>query len=476
VRILFLAAEAAPLVKVGGLGDVVGSLPRALASQGHDVRVAIPGYGAAIDWPRWKPQWQARIKVPRDWGDQPAEIWEVDTGNVRFLLVTGSPVPGQGPVYGSGIHEDGPKYIFFSLAALWATQALGWKPDVAHCHDYHAGAAAWWLATAGRGNGFFRDVASVLTIHNLPYAGQGAGRYLSDYHLQRSDAVGLLPPAYRDSLLALGILGADYLSTVSPTYAREILGPEAGKGLEGVLGARSDRLVGILNGIDTELWNPASDTNIAERYSLALLDRRGRNKRALLAEAGLAPEDRTPLLGVVSRLDPQKGFDVAAPVIARWLELGGQFVALGTGDRSVEAAFAALEQRFPGRASVRLRFDSRYAHRIYAGADALLIPSRYEPCGLTQMIAMRYGAIPIVRRTGGLADTVVDSGDPGGNGILFDELSAWSIADALERALTVYAEPERWQELMRRGMRADFSWGRSAAAYGELYQRAAASR
>jgi starch synthase len=476
VKILFVAAEAAPLVKVGGLGDVVGSLPRALAVQGHDVRVAIPGYGTAIDWPRWKPQWQARINVPRDWGDQPAEIWEVDTGSVRFLLVTGSPVPGQGPVYGAGIHEDGPKYIFFSLAALWATQALSWKPDVVHCHDYHAGAAAWWLATDGRGNAFFREVASVLTIHNLPYAGQGAGRYLSDYHLRRADAVDVLPPVYRDSLLALGILGADALSTVSPTYAREILGPEAGKGLEGVLGARADRLVGILNGIDTDLWNPATDSNIAERYSLALLDRRRKNKRALLAEAGLAPEDETPLLGVVSRLDPQKGFDVAAPVIARWLELGGQFVALGTGDRTVETAFAFLEQRFPGRASVRLRFDGPYAHRIYAGADALLIPSRYEPCGLTQMIAMRYGAIPIARRTGGLADTVVDAGDPGGNGILFDELSAWSIADALERAVAVYAEPERWQELMRRGMRADFSWSRSADAYGRLYQKAVASR
>src|SRR5262249_40511066 len=157
--------------------------------------------------------------------------WEVDTGNVRFLLVTGSPVPGQGPVYGAGIQEDGPKYIFFSLAALWATQALSWKPDVVHCHDYHAGAAAGWLAAEGRGHASFRDVPWVLTIHNLPYAGQGAGRYLSDYHLRRAGAIDVLPPAYRDSLLGLGILGADYLSTVSPTYAREILGPEAGKGL-----------------------------------------------------------------------------------------------------------------------------------------------------------------------------------------------------------------------------------------------------
>lgn len=476
MRILQLAAEAAPLVKVGGLGDVVGSLPRALAALGHDVRVSLPGYGTAIDWPRWKPQWRTKLNVPRDWGDQPAEIWEVPVGNVRFHLVTGSPIPGRGPVYGAGIHEDGPKFIFFSLAALWATQALGWKPDVVHCHDFHAGAAAWWLATAGRQNDFFRDVACVFTIHNLPYAGFGAGRYLSDYHVPRSDALLALPPGYRDSPLALGILGGDVLSTVSPTYAREILRPEAGRGLEGVLAARADRLVGILNGIDTEVWNPSTDPNIAERYSLALLDRRAANKRALQSEAGIASEGRTPLLGVVTRLDPQKGFDVAAPVIRRWLELGGQFVALGTGDPAVEGALAFLERAFPGRASVRLRFDAPYAHRVYAGADALLIPSRYEPCGLTQMIAMRYGAVPIARRTGGLADTVIDAGDRGGNGILFDELSGWSIADALERALAVYSQPERWRELMRCGMRTDFSWGKSAAAYTELYQRARALR
>jgi starch synthase len=476
VKILFIASEAAPLVKVGGLGDVIGSLPKALAALGHEVRVAIPGYGTAIDWPRWKPQWRTRLVVPRDWGDQPAEIWETWVGSVRHYLVTGAPIPGQGPVYGSGIQEDGPKFIFFSLAALWATQALGWKPDVVHGHDYHAGAALWWLATEGRGTGFFRDIASVLTIHNLPYAGQGAGKYLGDYHLPRAAALSALPADFHDSLLALGILGADYLSTVSPTYAREILSPEGGRGLDGVLRARADHLVGILNGIDTDVWNPAADRILAKTFDLRSLNRRAENKRALQQETGIGLLDRTPLLGVVSRLDVQKGFDVAAPVIRRWLDLGGQFVLLGAGDRAVEGAMASLELAFPGRASVRLRFDAAHAHRIYGGADALLIPSRYEPCGLTQMIAMRYGAVPIARRTGGLADTIVDAGDPGGNGILFDELSAWSVADALERAVRVYAQPDRWAELQLRGMRSDFSWARSAAAYADFYQRARSSR
>jgi starch synthase len=476
VKVLFVASEAAPLVKVGGLADVVGSLPKALGSLGHDVRVALPGYGTAIDWPRWKPQWQTRINVPRQWGDQPAEIWETWVGNIRHYLVTGAPIPGQGPVYGSGIQEDAPKFIFFSLAALWATQALGWTPDVVHGHDFHSGAALWWLATEGRGNESFRDVASVLTIHNLPYAGQGAGKFLGDYRLPLTDALRALPPAFDDSMLGLGILGADYLSTVSPTYAREILTPAGGRGLDGVLRARADHLAGILNGIDTDFWNPATDRILARRFDLATLALRAENKRALQQDAGLAPEAHTPLLAVVSRLDSQKGFDVAAPVVRRWLELGGEFVLLGTGDADVERAMASLEAAFPGRASVRLRFDAAYAHRIYAGADALLIPSRYEPCGLTQMIAMRYGAVPIARRTGGLADTVVDAGDPGGNGILFDELSPPSVADALERAVRVYAQAARWAELQRRGMQSDFSWTRSAAAYSDLYELARSSR
>lgn len=476
MRVLFLASEAAPLVKVGGLADVVGSLPRALGAIGHDVRVALPGYGTAIDWPRFKPRWQTRLNVPRDWGDQPAEIWETWVGSVRHYLVTGAPVPGQGPAYGGSIEEDAPKFVFFSLAALWATQALGWKPDVVHAHDYHAGAAVWWLATAGRANEFFRDIRSLFTIHNLPYAGQGAGRALSDYRLPRADALAALPPAFHDSLLGLGILGADWLSTVSPTYAREILTPEGGRGLDGLLRARADRLAGILNGIDTDFWNPATDRLLARTFDVSSLARRVENKRALQAEAGLARDDRTPLLGAVSRLDPQKGFDVAAPVVRRWLDLGGQFVLLGTGDPAVERLMASLEHGFPGRASVRLRFDAAYAHRIYGGADALLIPSRYEPCGLTQMIAMRYGVVPIARRTGGLADTIVDAGDPGANGILFDELSGWSVADALERTLRVYADTDRWAELQRRGMRSDFSWARSAAAYADLYERARSSR
>lgn len=470
-----VAAEAAPLVKVGGLADVVGSLPRALHALGHEVRIVIPAYGA-IDWPQYQPRLVASFPVHTAAGDEAAEIWETAIGEIPAFLVGGPPVPKDRWIYGRTIQEDGPKFIFFSLAALWSAEALHWKPDVVHAHDSHTGAAAWWLATEGRENPYFRDVASVFTIHNLPYAAQGAGRFLGDYKLRRSPQLEVLPEAFRDSLMGLGIVGADMLSTVSPTYAREILTGAGGYGLDGVLRLRQDRLAGILNGIDTESWDPGTDPEIHRTFDAATLSRRTQNKAALQEDAGLEIDARMPLLGVVSRLVKEKGFDIAGPAVRRWLDRGGQFVLLGTGDPALEHEFSQFEMRYPRRASVRLRFDSRYARRIYAGADALLIPSRYEPCGLAQMIGMRYGCVPVVRRTGGLADTVTDAGDPGGTGFMFDEFHPWALWDAMERALRVYAQRAKWAQLQSNGMALDFSWTKSALEYAALYERAVAAR
>ncbi len=475
MKILFLAAEAAPLVKVGGLADVVGSLPKALQALGHEVRIAIPGYGS-IDWPGLAPQWRTMFPVPHTAGDQTAEIFETAIDGVPVWLVTGPPIPKDGRIYGSSIDEDGPKFIFFALAGLWAAQALDWKPDVVHAHDHHAGAAVYWLATHGRGNPFFASVTSLFTIHNLPYAGQGAGPHLAAYGLARSDAVFALPDRFRDSLLGVALVAADHLSTVSPTYAREIQSSPGGNGLEHVLYARRERLAGILNGIDTDVWNPETDSALAQPFGIATLPRRAANKAALQEEAGLERNERQPLLGVVSRLDSQKGLEIAGPGVVRWIEAGGQFVLLGTGDPALESDFGQLELAHRGRASVRLRFDGRYARRIYAGADALLIPSRYEPCGLTQMIAMRYGSVPVARRTGGLVDTIRDADEPTGTGILFDDFHPDALGHALERTLPVYSDPVQWTRLQVRGMQTDFSWSRSARLYVELYERTRTSR
>ncbi|MGH9317311.1 MAG: glycogen synthase [Thermoanaerobaculia bacterium] len=475
MRILLLAAEATPLIKVGGLADVAGSLPKALQELGHEVRVAIPGYGS-IDWPRFAPALRARFEIPHAAGPQQAEVYEVSRGGVTFWLLTGPPIPKDHRVYGAGIEEDGPKFIFFSLAALAACRPLDFRPDVLHANDWHAGAAVHWLSTAGRTDDFFRPVASLLTIHNLPYTGRGAGRFLNDYGLAAPQRLLALPDWARDSPLALALLSADMLSTVSPTYAREITTPEFGHGLDGILRARQDHLAGVLNGIDADLWNPATDGAIAARYDAETFAARARNKEALQKEAGLLLSEQAPLLAAVSRLDRQKGFEIAGPGVRRWLDTGGQFVLLGTGDPAIEYEMALIENAYPGRASVRLRFDSVFARRIYAGTDALLIPSRYEPCGLTQMIAMRYGAVPVVRRTGGLADTVIDASDTeSGTGFLFGPFDPEALGQTLERVRGVYSAPA-WKDLQRRGMRTDFSWSASARDYVSLYRLALAHR
>jgi starch synthase len=470
VRVLFLAAEAEPFVKVGGLADVAGALPAALRALGHDVRLAMPGYGA-IDWRRYAPERRARFDIPHAYGAQPAEIWETRLEQTPVFLVTGPPIPTDQRIYGSGIDEDAPKFIFFSLAALFSCQALGWKPDVVHANDWHTGAAVLWLVAEGTRNDFFRSAASTFTIHNLRYRGEGSGRHLSDYGIAIPDASQFLPGWLRDSPMALALFSADMLSTVSPTYAREILTPDFGEGLDGVLRARQERLRGILNAIDTDSWNPATDRVVASRFDVESLERRAANKAALQAQEGLEQAD-APLLSVVSRLDYQKGLDIAVPAVRRWLGAGGQFILLGTGQHSLEADFSAIQRDHPGRMAARLRFDPVLAHRIFSGADMVLVPSRYEPCGLTQMFAMRYGAVPVVRRTGGLADTVAEAGEPEGTGFLFDEFSTAALDGALDRARRVYAQRQQWTDIQRRGMLKDFSWGRSAAKYVELYERA----
>jgi starch synthase len=471
LKVLFLAAEATPFVKVGGLGDVAGSLPRALASLGHDVRLAIPGYGA-IDWPRFRPERVARYEVRGAVAAGPAELWQTRNDGLPVYLVTGPHIPKDQRIYGTSIEEDAPKFIFFSLASLAACRELSWKPDVVHGNDWHTGPAVYALASGRRADPFFRSTATLYTIHNLPYMGRGAGRYLTEWGLGPTDALLLLPEWARDSLLGVGLATADVLTTVSPTYAKEIRTSEGGHGLDGLLRARSDRLHGVLNGIDPETWNPATDPALAERFDLETLGRRAANAAALREEAGLDPDEHAMLLGMVSRIDSQKGFDIALPALAQWLDSGGQLVVLGSGDAAIERELASLEVGRRGRASVRFRFDPPYARRIYGSADAFLIPSRYEPCGLTQMIAMRYGAVPIARRTGGLADTITDAGEPQGTGFLFDGYDSISLAHALDRAARVYAERDPWIELQRRGMQKDLSWGRSATEYEALYREA----
>ncbi len=474
MRILFLAAEAAPFFKIGGLGDVAGSLPRALKAVDPDldIRLVLPLHGG-LDKTRFPLQPVTAFTVPHRNGPILAEVYTTPWEEPVYFI-SGAPILLESAVYAAHPSQDGPKYAFFSLAALELARVLNWRPDVLHAHDWHTAPAIYALGLRRDNDAFFAATRTVLTVHNLPFMGQGAGPALQAFGLPPAPAASGLPDWARDLPLPLGLWQADAITTVSPTYAREILTPEFGCGLETFLQARADRITGILNGLDTQSWDPAHDPEIPHPFGVADLSPRAENRRALREQVGLPqPAERTPILGVISRLDPQKGVDLIPEALTALEAYPWQAVLLGAGDPSIAAAWQALGERFPDRVRVTLGYDAGLARRIYGGADMLLIPSRYEPCGLVQMMAMRYGCVPVARETGGLADTVLDYdlAPRRSTGFLFPEATAKSLAFAVRRALAVFADPRRWQALQRRGMRRDFSWRPSAQAYLQLYQR-----
>ena len=332
-----------------------------------------------------------------------------------------------------------------------------------------------YLGTHGKGHPFFAPVASLFTIHNLPYSGAGSGDALWQFGLGPSPWMSL-PEYLRWSPMAVALSYADAINAVSPGYAHEVLTPQCGHGFQGLLAGRAEQLTGILNGIDYDVWNPATDTHLPAHFDAETLERRAENKRALQEESRLPARPDVPLVGMVSRITAQKGFDLVAPAMRELLKDDAQFVILGTGDSRYEAEMAVLARDYPDKATAHFRFDDGTARRIYGGADFFLMPSYYEPCGLGQMIALRYGATPIVRATGGLADTVVDAAAHGGTGFVFHQFSAYALYGALVRALGVYRTPAQWHRLQQRGMKADFSWGKSAKQYERLYQKAVAYR
>ena len=475
LKILLVSAEAVPFAKVGGLADVAGSLPKALRRLGHDARLALPKYGQINEARFELAKVFESLPVPAGSDRELASIFESVVEGMPAYLVGNDKYFGREEVY--GYDDDGERFVFFCRATLEMLKELDWQPDVIHCNDWHTGIIPNWLKTIYRDDPFFASVATAFTIHNLAYQGIFGPQLLefaalADY--------GLIPyPKYDDLsrlvvLMARGILFADVVNTVSEKYAQEILTPEYGERLHPILAQRQDRLFGILNGLDYEVWNPATDRDIAVNYDVASLDRRVENKLALQQEAELSLAPDVLLIGIISRLADQKGFDILAEAIEQMMDLDLQFVLLGTGDERYHNTFANVAGKYQGQAAVFLKFDGALARRIYAGSDAFLMPSRFEPCGLGQLISMRYGSVPIVRSTGGLADTVedYDSATGRGNGFAFSDYSEEALFTAVERALETYRRKDTWRTLMERGMRADFSWGASARKYVELYQKA----
>lgn len=464
-KILFLASEADPFIKVGGLGDVAGSLPYALQAidAGLDVRLVIP-FHSAIRAEGLSLAREAVFSVPRLGGDVPAQVFRTEIRGLTVYLISGAPITDSLKVYDPTPAVDGEKYIFFSLAALELARRLEWRPDILQANDWHT-AAALYQVKRSQTDPFWRGVKTVLTIHNLGYMGAEAENALWDYNLPPIFEP-LLPPWARHQPMPLGLWSADAIVAVSPSYAEEIQTPEYGYGLEIFLRSRRKHIRGIVNGIDYSGWNPAQDDALTVNFSADSLAARPANKAALQTQFGLERDSSLPLLAMVTRMDQQKGVDIALEALRISADLPWQAILLGTGNAALEESARRLEADFPSRVSAAIRFDGKLSRQIYGGADLLLMPSRYEPCGLAQMIAMRYGALPLARATGGLRDTIAD----GRTGFLFADPSPSVMAATLRRALGSFQRRAHWQTMQKVAMAENFSWERSARQYAELYQ------
>lgn len=465
INVLFLAAEAEPFVKVGGLGDVAGSLPRALRALSNDelqvdVRLVLP-YHPVVKADNLKPL--GIFSVKRGDAEIQAEAFESALNGMPVYFINGDPIRANGSVYSSDAKLDAEKYAFFSIAALELPRQINWQPNVIHANDWHTALSAYvslsksWEAGAQR-------IASVLTVHNLPFMGADASAILESYGFKLAQTD--LPEWARVLPLPLGLWAADAIVAVSPTYADEMFTPEYGCGLNEFLQTRRETVSGILNGLDTDSFNPETDSALSANFNSVSLPSRIANKTALQEKLRLPFTLETPLLAMVSRMDIQKGVDLAFTALKSLKNSNWQAVILGTGDIKLEEAALKLQEIYPERVKVITRYDAALARQIYAGADMLLMPSRYEPCGLSQMIAMRYGCVPIVRAAGGLNDTVIN----GVTGFVFEKAHHMSLMATIKAAFKIYSNREEWQTIQRAGMAQDFSWGNSARKYLELYQ------
>ncbi|GAB6990037.1 glycogen synthase GlgA [Paenibacillus pini] len=473
MKVLFAAAESTPFIKTGGLADVIGALPQALQRGGAEVQVILPKYRGIPDKYKQEMQHIAEVQVPVGWRSQYCGIEKLVHDQITYYFIDNEFYFGRDGVYGYG--DDGERFAFFNRAVLEVLPVLGFQPDVIHCHDWHTALIPVLLQAHYRHNPFYYDIRTVFTIHNLLYQGIFPYEVLHELlglHNGYFTSEGL---EYYGNVNYMkgGLIYSDHVTTVSPTYSQEIKTSHYGYGLEGLLQSLGGRLSGIVNGIDTKSYNPATDPTIYTKYRSNLVKKR-ENKLQLQQEINLPVSPTVPLIGMVTRLVDSKGLDLVMRVLDELLYFDDvQFVILGTGDRVYEDWFREAANRFPSKMSAQLSFNEAMSRKIYAASDLFLMPSKFEPCGISQLLALRYGSIPIVRETGGLNDTVhaYNEFTGEGNGFTFTDYNAHDMMHTIRRATSFYNQPERWNQIVKTAFNGDYSWNVSAKEYMEIYNQ-----
>lgn len=472
MKVLFVASEVHPFIKTGGLGDVMGALPKSLVKLGVDVRVVIPKYKNIKDELKQKFQFVKWFTVSVGWRNQYCGIFQYQYKGVIYYFIDNEYYFNRDGLY--GYFDDGERFAFFNRAVLEFIKQVDWQPDLINCNDWQTGMVPVLLNLEYKRDEFYSKIKTVFSIHNLLFKGSFSPKVLPelfgyDYMPLANGSVELDGSV---SFLKGGLNYCDQITTVSDTYAEEIKTPQYGEGLDGFLRSKSYYLMGIVNGIDYEEFNPQDDKFIFRNFNIDSIDNKVENKLALQRELGLPQKKDTPMIGLISRLTHQKGCDLIVNMIDRFLQRDIQLVILGTGDYWYEETFKNLQYRYPDKVSANIKFDNTLAHKIYAASDMFLMPSLFEPCGLGQLIALRYGSIPIVRETGGLKDTIspYNQYNGVGNGFGFKNFNSNELMQIIEYALTIYNDKNAWNNIIRQAMNSDNSWEKSAKQYKWLYE------
>jgi starch synthase len=481
LKILFASSEVTPFAKTGGLADVSGSLPQALETLGHQVVIVMPLYRSVKEGKQNIKQVEKSLFVPFRGQNLDTHAYVAKTGkDIPIYFIQREEFFDRSGLYGTsqGDYFDNPeRFIFFSRSVLELTQSLGFHPDIVHCHDWQTSLIPVYLKNIYIKNPSFQQAHTVFTIHNLAYQGVFSKEIMPVSGLP-SELFSMKGLEYygKMNFMKGGIVFSDVITTVSQKYAQEIQTPEYGYGLEGVLKDRRADIYGILNGVDYTSWDPKTDPHIASPFDRKDFSGKRKCKEELIGIFKLKGPDEFPIIGMISRLADQKGFDILAEAMDSLMKLGLYLVILGTGDARYEKRFTALGKKHPSRLGVKIAFDNELAHKIEAGSDMFLMPSKYEPCGLNQMYSLKYGTIPIVRATGGLEDTIEEFNPESqkGNGFKFKAYSSSDLVKAVKRAIYIYKNKLLWTKLMANAMNEDFSWGKSAQKYQEIYEKALA--